>query len=103
MANLENDRPDGNTEPKRIEFQPPSIAYKPKRRTARVTKGTGKTKIAPNKRPVKLMLESDVYEALVIHGLRRGENLSDLVSSLVRSHLTDWVLHARPGTRSESA
>jgi uncharacterized protein (DUF4415 family) len=71
-------------------------AYLPKRRRTTTPKGTTRPKATPTKRPVKLMLDTDVYEALVIHGLRRGENLSDLVAGLIRKNLTEWSIHARP-------
>ncbi len=71
-------------------------AYLPKRRKATTPKGATRQKAQPTKRPVKLMLETDVYETLIIHGLRRGETLSDLVAGLIRGNLTDWSIHARP-------
>ncbi len=71
-------------------------AYLPKRRKATTPKGATRQKATPTKRPVKLMLETDVYEALVIHGLRRGENLSDLVAGLIRKNLCEYSIHARP-------
>ena len=82
-----------------VENREPAIAYKPRRRNASQAKGQTRQKATPTKRPVKLMIEADAYESLVLHGLRRGESLSDLVTDLVRKHLTDWVIHAKPGPR----
>lgn len=78
----------------------PSIAYRPKRRTGPKTQGTNRTsKATPKKRPVKLMMEPQVYEILVVHSLRQGMNLSEMVSDLVVKHLTQWTVHAKPGPR----
>ncbi len=103
MANTGNDGAITDTNQGADVRETPSIAYKPKRRGARQGKGNSKQKVAVTKRPVKLMLETDVYEAMVITGLRSGENLSQLVSNLVRTHLTRWVVHSRPGPRSEAS
>ncbi len=73
-----------------------SSPYLPKRR-----KGASKPKATSTKRPVKLMLETAEYEALVVHSLRRGLNLSELVGELIRKGLTDWSIHARPSQRGE--
>lgn len=85
------------------EHDGPGLTYKPRRRAAgqavRVDR-PGKPKPARSKRPMKLVVDVDVYEALVVHGLRRGKTLSQLVGELVRQNLTDWIVHAKPGPRS---
>jgi hypothetical protein len=78
-----------------------SSPYLPKRRKAIQAKGTSKPKATQTKRPVKLMLETAEYETLVVHSLRRGLNLSELVGELIRKNLTEWSIHARPGQKQD--
>ena len=81
----------------------PAIAYQPRRRKDKQTTRAGRTsKPTPTKRPVKLMIDADAYEVMVIHGLRRGENLSELVTNLVRTHLNEFVVHRKPGPQTEA-
>jgi hypothetical protein len=92
------------SEPEATEDPGPSIDFRYKgRRATPAKRASGKkaTKAAP-KRAVKLMLEDEVYEVLAVHGIRRKLNLSALVSALVREHLTDWSVHARPGSKGGS-
>jgi hypothetical protein len=84
-TNVNNNHTDG-------EAKGASTPYLPKRR-----KGASKPKATSTKRPVKLMLDTAEYEALVVHSLRRGLNLSELVGELIRKNLTEWSIHARPG------
>jgi hypothetical protein len=82
----------------------PSIAYRPRRRADKQATRPGRpSKPAPTKRPVKLMIDVDAHELMVVHALRRGENLSELVVNLVRTHLNDFVVHRKPGPQSEGA
>ena len=92
--------PNVDTPPVADDDSVPAIAYKPRRRTGKAASGTTRTKPAPAKRPVKLVVDEGVYEAMVVHGLRRGETLSELISNLVKTHLTDYVIHHRPSPRS---
>jgi hypothetical protein len=94
-------RTDGNTQHTSGDDNVVSSPYLPKRRKGVQSKGPGKPKSVPTKRPVKLMLETAEYETLVVHSLRRGMNLSELVGELIRKNLTEWSIHARPGTRGE--
>jgi hypothetical protein len=57
---------------------------------------------ANGKRALKLSLSNDVYERLFIHALRRNQNLSEVVEDLANKHLNEWILHAKPGPRSEA-
>jgi hypothetical protein len=71
-------------------------------------KGTrpGRTKAlkpTPAKRALKLSLEIEVVERLAIHALRRDQTVSEVVADLAVKHLNEWVLHAKPGTRSDVA
>lgn len=77
----------------------PAIAYRPRRRSDKPAARPGRASKPVTKRPVKLMIDEDAYESMVVHSLRRGENLSELVTNLVRQHLNDFVIHAKPGPR----
>jgi hypothetical protein len=81
----------------------PSIAYRPQGQQGQRGRRPKATKAQSTKRPVKLSLETEVYERLVVHGLRRGMNLSELVSDLAIKNLNDWIVHAKPGPRSEAS
>lgn len=77
----------------------PAIAYRPRGRTDKPTPRAGRPTKLVTKRPVKLMIDAAVYESMVVHGLRRGENLSELVEGLVRRHLNDFVVHRKAGPK----
>jgi hypothetical protein len=94
-------RTDGNTQHTSGDDNGVSSPYLPKRRKGVSSKGASKPKTTQTKRPVKLMLDTAEYETLVVHSLRRGLNLSELVGELIRKNLTEWSIHARPGSRVE--
>ncbi len=93
-TNVNNNHTDG-------EAKGDSSPYLPKRRKGIQAKGASKPKATATKRPVKLMLDTAEYEALVVHSLRRGLNLSELVGELIRKNLTEWSIHARPNQKAE--
>jgi hypothetical protein len=63
-------------------------------------RGSRTSKPAPKKRPVKLMLAEETYEAMVIHALRRGETLSELVERAVKATCQEFLIHGKPGRKS---
>jgi predicted CopG family antitoxin len=86
--------------PAATQDQKPSIAYKPQGRRgtrAKAPKATGA------KRPLKLSVEDEVYERLAVHAMRRKQTISEVVAELAMKHLTDWIIHARPGPKSEAS
>jgi hypothetical protein len=91
---VNNNHTDGDTKGE-------SSPYLPKRRKGIQAKGASKPKATATKRPVKLVLDTVEYEALVVHSLRRGLNLSELVGELIRKNLTEWSIHARPSQRGD--
>ncbi len=97
MPDKSEHRTNVNTNHTDDEAKGDSSPYLPKRRKGVQSKGTSKGKATATKRPVKLMLDTAEYEALVVHSLRRGLNLSELVGELIRKNLTEWSIHARPG------
>lgn len=97
-----NRRPFVDTSENQHEDNTPSIAYKPRRRTGKQAAKAGRTsKSAPSKRPIKLMVDQATYESMVIHSLRRGESLSELVTGLVQRGCQDYIIHAKPGPRTD--
>jgi hypothetical protein len=77
----------------------PAMAMRPgptKGKRAKVHKPT------QARRPLKLSIDAETYEKLAIHGLRRGQTISEIVTDLATKHLNDWVLHAKPGARTEA-
>jgi hypothetical protein len=59
-------------------------------------------KVKTGKRALKLSIENETYERLTIYSLKTGMNLSELVDQLARDHCNSWVLHARPGPKTEA-
>ncbi len=93
-TNVNNNHTDGDTKGE-------SSPYLPKRRKGIQAKGVSKPKTTQTKRPVKLVLDTAEYEALVVHSLRRGLNLSELEGELIRKGLTEGSIHARPSQKGE--
>jgi hypothetical protein len=79
----------------------PSIGLRPQGQRGRKPKGR-KTTGAQGKRPLKLSLDTETHERLAIHALRRNQTISEVVTDLATKHLNDWILHAKPGPRSEA-
>jgi hypothetical protein len=53
--------------------------------------------VATGKRPLKLSITNDAHEKLALHALKSGVTISELVEGLASTHLTQWVIHAKPG------
>jgi hypothetical protein len=71
--------------------QPWTPGQKPRGRKAQ--------KMKTGKRALKLSIEAETYERLVVESLKSGLNLSELVDKLAREHCNNWVLHAKPGPK----
>jgi hypothetical protein len=84
------------------EYTTPAIAYRPRPRKDMQAKRPGRQSKAPTKRPVKLMIPEGLYEVAIIHSLRRGESLSDLISGLIQTHLNEFVVHRKAGVGSQA-
>jgi hypothetical protein len=80
----------------------PSIGLRPQGQKGRKARGQ-KTTGAQGKRPLKLSLDVEIHERLAIHALRRNQTISEVVTDLATKHLNDWILHAKPGPRSEAS
>jgi hypothetical protein len=52
------------------------------------------------KRPLKLSITEESYERLALHGLKAGQTISEVVESLAVTHLNQWIIHAKPGSKS---
>jgi hypothetical protein len=81
----------------------PATAMRPGPPKGQRGKRTQDPKPVQAKKALKLSLRPDVIERLAIHGLRRSQTISDVVADLAEKHLTEWVIHARPGQRSEAS
>lgn len=88
-----------NTEPSVLEDEGPAIAHRHRRRAGGKATGPARQTKTVTKRPVKLVIDTTAYESLMIHSLRRGESMSDIISGLINRHLTDWIIHAKPGPK----
>jgi predicted CopG family antitoxin len=86
--------------PTTTEDHKPSIAYRTQGR--RGTKAKAPKPVGA-KRPLKLSVEDEVYERLAVHAMRRKQTISEVVAELAMKHLTDWIIHARPGPKSEAS